>query len=158
MLASADLALYRALRVPAPLEGPVRAFSHLGEHAACWLALGAAGAALDAPRRDRWLGGLRAVGVAYAVNVALKQVVRRQRPIVDGFPALTRTPTQLSFPSSHAASSFAAARSFAPLLPGVPLHGIAAAMALSRVALGVHYPSDVVAGAALGLTAGSVVR
>ena len=63
------------------------------------------------------------------------------------------TPTGLSFPSSHSTSSFAAARAFGALLPRAPLYCAAAAMALSRLYLGVHYPSDVAAGAALGTRA-----
>jgi membrane-associated phospholipid phosphatase len=65
------------------------------------------------------------------------------------------TPTGLSFPSSHSTSSFAAAQAFAPLLPRGPLFGAACGMAFSRLYLGVHYPSDVAAGAALGTVIGS---
>jgi undecaprenyl-diphosphatase len=68
------------------------------------------------------------------------------------------TPTGLSFPSSHSTSSFAAARAFGRLLPPGPLYGAAVAMALSRLYLGVHYPSDIAAGAALGTALGSAAR
>jgi undecaprenyl-diphosphatase len=68
------------------------------------------------------------------------------------------TPTGLSFPSSHSSSSFAAARAYGSVLPSGPLYGAAAAMALSRLYLGVHYPSDVAAGAALGTALGSLGR
>ena len=68
------------------------------------------------------------------------------------------TPTGLSFPSSHAASSFAAARAFGALVPGAPLRVAAVAMGLSRLYLGVHYPSDVAAGALLGTAVGSLGR
>jgi membrane-associated phospholipid phosphatase len=157
-IAKVDVALYRLLREhghDAVIEAPVRRFSSLGEHAMIWLALGLAGAALDAPRRGRWLRGARTVVLAYALNTLLKTVVRRKRPQLDRLPALIATPTALSFPSAHASSSFAAARVYSPLLPGAPLYAVATAMALSRVYLGVHYPSDIAAGALLGAAVGS---
>jgi membrane-associated phospholipid phosphatase len=68
------------------------------------------------------------------------------------------TPTGLSFPSSHSTSSFAAVQAFGGLVPRGPLLGAATAMAFSRLYLGVHYPSDVAAGAALGTVIGSLGR
>jgi undecaprenyl-diphosphatase len=160
-VALVDLRLYRLVRGRAQvsvLEAPVRRFSMLGEHAALWLAVGAGGAALDRHRRDRWGRALAVIVGSYVANTAVKQVVRRRRPQLEGLPALVDTPTSLSFPSSHACSSFAAARAFAPLLPATPLYATAGAMALSRVYLGVHYPSDIAVGAALGHLMGSVGR
>ncbi|MEA2230497.1 MAG: hypothetical protein QOD83_313 [Solirubrobacteraceae bacterium] len=160
-IALVDISLYRLLREhghdPA-IERPVRGFSRLGEHAAIWLALGAAGAAVDRSRRPRWLRAARAVLAAYALNTLLKTIVRRRRPQLEKLPALISTPTSLSFPSAHASSSFAAARAYSSLLPGVPLYIVAALMALSRVYLGVHYPSDIAAGALLGMLVGSEAR
>jgi hypothetical protein len=159
-VARADVAIYRAARTHghAPgVERTVKAFSHLGEHAALWIVVGAAGCAVDVPRRNRWKRGLLGVAGAYVANVAVKQAVRRPRPILDGLPQLIKTPTQLSFPSSHATSSFAAARAYAPLI-GPAVYPLAAAMAASRVYLGVHYPSDILAGALLGTLVGGATR
>lgn len=157
-IARFDLWGFRLLRVRPAAEPAVRHFSHLGEHAACWIVAGAVGATVDRRRRSQWLKAMGLVALAYAVNVAIKGVVRRKRPIVDDLPALIRTPTKLSFPSSHASSSFAAARAYSALVPGAPLYAVAAAMGTSRVALGVHYPSDIVAGAVLGTAIGSLSR
>jgi undecaprenyl-diphosphatase len=159
-IATVDVRLYRLLREhghgPA-LERPIRRFSLLGEHAAVWVVLGLAGALLDRPHRAHWLRATRSVLVAYALNTLLKAVVRRKRPQLERLPALIATPTSLSFPSAHASSSFAAARAYSALLP-VRLYGPATAMALSRVYLGVHYPSDIAAGALLGTLVGSLGR
>ncbi len=129
----------------------VARFSRLGQHGAVWLALGAAGWALDGPRRARWGRASGVVAGTFALNTAVKLIVRRPRPELRGLPALTGTPTQLSFPSAHASTSFAGARLYARLgLPAAPLYGLAACLACSRLYLGVHYPSDVLAGAVLG--------
>jgi membrane-associated phospholipid phosphatase len=158
-LAALDLALYRLARTAGHSPGAeraVRRFSLLGEHAAVWLALGAGGMALDPARRDRWRRGVAVVGGAYVLNTALKIVVRRRRPQVSDLPPLAGTPTALSFPSAHATSSFAGARTYSELLPAGPLYALAAALALSRLYLGVHWPSDSAAGAGLGLAVATV--
>ncbi len=93
---------------------------------------------------------MRTVGAAYVVNQAVKFAVRRRRPELDGLPPLTPVVTRLSFPSAHATTSCAAARAYAGLAPAWALYAAASAFAVSRPSLGVHYPSDVLAGALLG--------
>jgi membrane-associated phospholipid phosphatase len=132
-------------------ERMVARFSRLGEHGGVWLAIGAAGFAFDRQRRAQWGRAVATVTGTYALNTLLKLVIRRRRPELAGLPALTATPTKLSFPSAHAATSFAGAGVYARLgLPAAPLYALAASLAASRLYLGVHYPSDVMAGAALG--------
>jgi undecaprenyl-diphosphatase len=126
-----------------------RTFSRTGEHAACWFALGVAGA-LRSPERREWVRGLQIVAAAYGLNFAVKLAVRRRRPELPGLPPLTPTVSRLSFPSAHATTSFAAARAYGRVVPAPPMYAAALAFALSRPYLGVHYPSDVAAGALLG--------
>ena len=138
----------------------IGAFSRTGEHAACWFALGLGGVALerDDRRRRAWLRGVGTVAGAYALNFAVKLAVRRRRPELDGLPPLSPVVSRLSFPSAHATTSFAAARAYGRLIPAAPLYAAAAGFALSRPYLGVHYPSDVAAGAALGTLVGELLR
>ncbi len=138
------------------VERAVARFSQLGEHGGVWLAIGAVGWAVDRPRAGEWSRAVGTVAGTYALNTAIKLAVHRRRPELTGLPALAGTPTQLSFPSAHAATSFAAARLYARLgLPAPVLYALAGKLSLSRLYLGVHYPSDVLAGALLGAIVGS---
>jgi undecaprenyl-diphosphatase len=117
------------------------------------VALGLAGAlraGRQGPERRAWLRGVRVVLGAYGLNYAVKLAVRRRRPELPGLPPLTPTVSRLSFPSAHCTTSFAAARAFGGVAPAGVLYAAAVAFGLSRPYLGVHYPSDVLAGAALG--------
>jgi membrane-associated phospholipid phosphatase len=95
-----------------------------------------------------------AVALADASATGLKEVFDRKRPPVratDPEP-LMRVPTTDSFPSGHAATSFAGATVLAFAFPrlALPLLVLALAVGFSRVYVGVHYPLDIVGGAALG--------
>jgi membrane-associated phospholipid phosphatase len=138
-----DRALLRLLRTrghPPALERAAQLYARAGENGLLWFAM----AALVRDRR-----AVRVVIGALIANTAVKQVVRRPRPdLGPELPPLASTVSGLSYPSAHAATSFAAAGALA--LPSLPLYAAAGAMALTRPYLGVHYPSDVVAGAVLG--------
>ena len=132
----------------------MRRYSALGEHGMLWYGIGAAGFALDARRRPAWRKATVTVAAAYLTSTSIKVALGRKRPAVEDLPHLMETPTGLSFPSSHSSSSFAAAQAFGQLLPPGPLYVAATSMALSRLYLGVHYPSDIAAGATLGTVLG----
>lgn len=128
-------------------------FTRAGEHGLLWQGVCLVGAVVDRRRRAVYLRAMRTVMLAYLANIGLKYVVRRRRPELEGLPALSSTVTSLSFPSAHATTSFAAAwvlTAGGEGLPRVPVYAVAKAMAVSRIYAGVHYPSDVVAGAAFG--------
>jgi undecaprenyl-diphosphatase len=133
------------------IDRAVGRFTLLGEHAAVWLAIGVAGQAVDASRRGRWRRATATVAGVYCLNTAIKLVVGRSRPQLAKLPPLIGTPTTLSFPSAHASTAFAGALAYSRVgLPAAPLYALAAGLSYSRLYLGVHYPSDVLAGALLG--------
>ena len=142
--------LFRTLGHSPAAERAVRAFSKLGEHGLGWQAVALAGAALDERRRPAWLRAWATIAGSFAANQAVKLVVRRARPDLPGLPPLTHTLSNRSYPSAHATTSAAAAGALRGMLPAPPLYAAAVAMSLSRLYLGVHWPSDTAAGFALG--------
>ncbi len=154
LLRDLDLAVLRLLRTRGHTPGVERAvltYSHAGEHAALWHGLAAFGWLVGSRRRPLYARTLRAVALTQAANSLAKLFIRRARPLLEDLPPLMPTMTTLSYPSAHASTAFAGARSLGRALPPAPLYAAATGMALSRPYLGVHYPSDVLAGALLGL-------
>ena len=128
----------------------MRRFSLLGEHGIVWYSVCAIGALADPGRRSRFGRAAAIVFSSFFANQAVKFVARRPRPQLPELPALVNTASQRSYPSAHATTSTAAAVTLSKLLPPAPVYAFATGLALSRLYLGVHYPSDTIAGAALG--------
>jgi len=153
---AALVAVQAALGKPAVIE-VARSMSHFGEHAQGWMAVSALGALAVPSRRREWaLVGIGAV-IAHAAAIAIKLVVRRQRPHHPAVAVNVGTPSALSFPSAHATSTTAAAMLLSRATRSrLPL-AVVPAMAVSRLVLGVHYPTDVLAGAAVGAVVAKAV-
>lgn len=136
-----------------------RALSHFGEHALGWMGLGLVGMLVDKRRRGQWGTVIAASFISHAASVVIKRIVRRKRPHDERIVVGVGTPSKLSFPSSHATSTTAALWTLAKITKNpLPLLGVPVMM-ISRMVLGVHYPTDVLAGAVVGAaTAEAVAR
>lgn len=149
-----------------PGAGPVLPrLSRSANHGVLWFAAAAAIAASRTPRARRAAArGLASLGLAsLTINTLGKRSVRRPRPLLDPVPhvrRLQRQPITTSFPSGHAASAAAFATGVALESGrwGAAVAPVAFSVAVSRVYTGVHFPSDVLAGAALGAGAAFAVR
>ena len=145
-----------------PLDVGFEALSYAGSFGLVWLVLALAVARV--PWRRPWLPLRVAVAtlVAEMVSGLLKVGLERDRPpLADPEPEpLVGLPATHSFPSGHATVAFACATVLALSVPRLrwPLYGLAALIAFSRIYVGVHYPLDVLAGAALGVLIGLAVR
>ncbi len=138
------------------LDAVLPRLTRAADHGVLWIGV-AAGLALSGRKGRRAAArGLTSLAVSSAVvNGPAKWVFRRGRPdytLVPALRQLRRQPRTTSFPSGHSASAAAFATGVALQAPaiGVPIAAVAAAVAYSRVHTGVHYPSDVVVGAAIG--------
>jgi membrane-associated phospholipid phosphatase len=141
---------------PGVLAG-ARVLSHFGEHSIGWVVVSVLGAVLQPRRRKAWLAVGVGAFIAHAAAVVIKRVVRRERPHHPAVAVNVGTPSRLSFPSAHATSTTAASILLARTT-GLPLPAVLVPpMALSRLILGVHYPTDVLTGVAVGAVVAKTV-
>jgi membrane-associated phospholipid phosphatase len=155
-----DVALYAAIaQTPTPeLDRAMARLSRAADYSRLSLVSAAvlAGGGGRAGRRAAAFGLASVAVAASLVNVGLKPFGRRRRPdrATAEVPVArhVRMPASTSFPSGHSAAAFAFATGVGQVLPpvAIPLRGLAALVAYSRVHTGVHYPGDVVTGALLG--------
>lgn len=141
------------------------ALGRAADNSKIWLVIAAVLAGVDGRfGRRAALRGLLAVGMASAIaNGPVKQLAARRRPPVGNLARWTPglgAPATSSFPSGHSASAFAFATGAALELPvaGAPLAGVAALVSYSRFHAGLHYPLDILVGAAIGVGAGLCTR
>jgi decaprenylphosphoryl-5-phosphoribose phosphatase len=140
------------------MEEAMRLLGKAGNNGAVWVGLNAVLAIADPSNREAWLICAALGPLAIGVNFAVKLVFRRPRPVLEGLPPLGGSPSSLSFPSAHATSSFAVATAMTRVDElGALAFLLALALSLGRPYLGMHYPSDVLAGAGLGVVLGLIV-
>ena len=137
------------------MDGFWKTIIHLGDAGWFWIMLGIV---LLIPKKTRKAGiaALAALAIgALITNVALKNIIARIRPyeVVEGLKLLIEPQSDFSFPSGHTCASIGAALAMYPFLErkwGIPLVILAVLISLSRLYVGVHYPTDVLGGAVVG--------
>ena len=138
------------------LTPAVRFYTKLGDVGLLWIALSVLLLCFRKTRRAGVLSLLAMLVGMLCTNVVLKHLVGRTRPWIDvaGLIPLVNEPDPNSFPSGHTCAAFAAGLTWARTLPKtwmrVTALVLAVCMGLSRLYVGVHYPTDVLAGAVVG--------
>lgn len=147
----------------AVLDPIVTAYTHWGDAGLLWIVLSLVMLCFRPTRKAGALSLCAMLLGLLCTNVILKHLVGRPRPwlTVEGLIPLVEEPDPNSFPSGHSCAAFAAAGAWIRALPrrwmGITGLVLAAVMALSRLYVGVHFPSDVAAGICVGLLCSQAV-
>ena len=140
-----------------PVLTPIlKVITTLGNGGAIWILLTLLLLMLPKTRKVGYMMMAALLGTLLINNILLKNLVARTRPyeVIEGLTYLVRRPSEYSFPSGHAGSSFAAACVMLRKLPKryvIPEFVLAVLIELSRLYVGVHYPSDVLFGVISGI-------
>ena len=140
----------------------MKAITFLGDSGWFWIALALVLCCFKSTRRAGIAAGIALLLSLLVNNICLKPLIDRTRPyeLMEGLAILVSPPGDASFPSGHSGASFAAATAMFPHLKkrwvAVCLIVLAALIALSRLYVGVHFPTDVAAGALIGVVLGLI--
>lgn len=152
-----NLLLFLQENVRNPVLTPVlKLVTALGNGGAVWIALAVLLLCIPKTRKAGCMVVVALLGTLLVNNMILKNLIARTRPyeVIEGLTYMVRKPVDYSFPSGHAGCSFAAACVMFRRLPrqyGVPALILAILISLSRLYVGVHYPSDVLFGMLSGI-------
>jgi len=144
-----------------PLNTIVRFVTMLGNGGLIWIALGIA-LLIYKKTRVQSIYLLPTLGLATLVNNGvIKNLVMRVRPyeVIEGLTVLIAAESTWSFPSGHTCSSFATATALFLTFRGKGggwAYVLAALISLSRLYVGVHYPTDVIVGATVGTVVAAI--
>ena len=133
----------------------------LGNGGWFWILCAVVLLAIPKTRKTGYAAVLSLIFGVIVTNLLLKNIVARPRPFaeIEALIPLIAKPTDFSFPSGHTTASFAVALVMLRMLPkkiGIPAVVLAALVAFSRLYLGVHYPTDVLAGFVVALVGSSM--
>ena len=145
------------------LNAVLQFYTRLGDGGLLWIALSLGLLCFPKTRRAGFAGLCAMLAGMVCTNLTIKPLVARSRPwlVVEGLVSLVEERDPNSFPSGHTCAAFAAASAWWRTLPerwmGVAAIVLAALMGFSRLYVGVHFPSDVLAGMCVGLFCGWLV-
>ncbi len=137
------------------LTAIMKCITRLGDNGTIWIALAVLLMVLPKNRRVGVACAISLLLTFLTVNVGIKNIVARVRPYeaIEGLTRLVPAESSFSFPSGHAAHAFAVGVIVLIMLPkkvGIPVFSLSVLISLSRLYVGVHYPTDVLCGAIIG--------